>query len=78
MRRWLMVGALCALASFSAHAEEDEVRKDLFAVITLQGQPCGAVESYERRGENDYLVRCRTGDRYRVYVRDGRAVVERQ
>ena len=55
------------------------VPEDLFAVITLQGKPCGKVKSHERLGENDYLVSCETGDRYRVYVNaEQRVVVERR
>jgi hypothetical protein len=55
------------------------VPEDLFAVITLQGKPCGKVKSHERLGENDYLVTCETGDRYRVYVNeDQRVVVEKR
>jgi hypothetical protein len=49
--------------------------EDLFAVITLRGQPCGKVVSWKRRGENDYEVTCRTGDRYRVYVDASQRVV---
>lgn len=51
------------------------VPKDLFAVITLRGKPCGAVKSYERRGDADYLVECTDGHRYRVYVTDEERVV---
>lgn len=62
------VAALAVLLVFGCTSEDDLVKKDLFSVITLQGQPCGMVLSYERSGENDYQVNCQTGDRYRVYV----------
>jgi len=53
------------------------VPEDLFAVITLRGKPCGAVERYERVGESDYRVDCSDGHRYRVRVTaGGRVVVE--
>ncbi|MEE8054590.1 MAG: hypothetical protein V3T38_00885 [Gammaproteobacteria bacterium] len=62
------VAALAVLLVFGCTSEDDLVKKDLFSVITLQGQPCGMVLSYERSGEKDYKVNCQTGDRYRVYV----------
>jgi hypothetical protein len=35
------------------------------------------VKSYEKRAENDYLVTCESGHRYRVHVtEDQRVVVE--
>jgi hypothetical protein len=66
----------------AAVAEEEpqqgvSVPRDLFAVITLRGKPCGQVKSYEKRAENDYLVTCESGHRYRVHVtEDQRVVVE--
>ncbi len=50
---------------------------DLTAVIALQGKPCGQVVSVAQRGENDYVATCQDGNRYHVYVRDGRVVVEK-
>ena len=65
------------LASAQKKDREVGVPEDLFAVITLQGKPCGKVKSHERLRENDYLVTCETGHRYRVYVnQDQRVVVE--
>ena len=56
---------------------ELERPRDLFAVIALRGKPCGEVKSYEKRAENDYLVTCESGHRYRVHVtEDQRVVVE--
>jgi hypothetical protein len=64
-------------ARAQADAEPVSVPQDLFAVITLRGKPCGKVTSYQKTGENDYLVTCETGHRYRVYVSaDQRVVVE--
>jgi mRNA-degrading endonuclease RelE of RelBE toxin-antitoxin system len=68
---WLILGLVLAQAP--------DVAKDLTAVIALQGQPCDTVVSYEKRGENDYVARCRSGDVYRVYVNEqGRVVVVKQ
>ena len=80
MRRWIALVCLLAAASVEGVFAEEErtpsVPEDLFAVITLQGKPCGAVVEHRRLGDNDYEVSCRSGDRYHVYVRDGRVVVE--
>jgi len=75
----LLIAAL--LLAPGAGAEEGNgtvaVPRDLFAVITLRGKPCGEVKSYEKRAENDYLVTCESGHRYRVHVtEDQRVVVE--
>lgn len=59
-------------------ADDPKQRQDLTAVIALQGKPCGEVVSYVVRGENDFLATCKDGNRYRVYVKEGRVVVERQ
>ena len=62
-----------------AQDSPDKIKRDLFAVIALQGQSCVKVMDFERRGENDYIAICQTGDRYRVYVGgDGRVVVQKQ
>ena len=75
----LLALALGLLAAGAAAQEQDgvSVPDDLFAVITLQGRPCGRVTAHERLGENDYRVTCESGHRYRVYVNEkGRVVVE--
>jgi len=60
-------------------ADDAAQRKDLSAVIALQGKPCGEVVSYTVRGENDFIASCKDGNRYRVYVNpQGRVVVEKQ
>jgi hypothetical protein len=60
-----------------AAADEDKVRKDLAAVIALQGKPCGGVTRFERLAENDYLVQCRDGNSYRIRVgANGRVLIE--
>ena len=70
----LSMGA--ALAVFAA--TDPKQREDLTAVIALQGKPCGEVVSYTVQGDNDFLATCKDGNRYRVYVKDGRVVVEKK
>jgi hypothetical protein len=69
----------CLGASLSAAAADDpKQREDLTAVIALQGKPCGEVVSYVAKGDNEYVATCKDGNRYRVHVKDGRVVVEKQ
>ncbi len=69
---------LVACASLVAIAADDpKQRQDLTAVIALQGKPCGEVVSYVAKGDNDFVATCKDGNRYRVYVKDGRVVVEK-
>lgn len=75
------LGGMLSISAISASLAADDVTiaKDLTAVIALQGLPCGQVISVERRGDNDYVVACRDGNRYRVFVNpQGRVVVQRQ
>lgn len=76
--RSLAIAILLLVAAAGASAQSPvSVPEDLFAVISLQGKPCGKVVSHEKRGENDYWVRCESGHRYRVYVNEqNRVVVE--
>jgi hypothetical protein len=78
LRIGLLAAALLLLPAWAGAQPEAEgvgVPEDLFAVITLRGKPCGKVESYERRGESDYLVVCQSGHRYRVYVDERQRVI---
>lgn len=60
-------------------ADDAATRKDLFAVIALQGLPCGEVVSVTSRGENDHIATCKDGNRYRVFLNaEGRVVVQKQ
>ena len=70
---------VCACAALAAIAADDpKQRQDLAAVIALQGKPCGEVVSYVVQGDNDFVATCKDGNRYRVYVKDGRVVVEKK
>ncbi len=70
-----LVAALFVATAFAA--DDPKQKQDLTAVIALQGKPCGEVVSYEVRGDNDFIATCKDGNRYRVYVKDGRVVVEK-
>jgi hypothetical protein len=60
-----------------ADAQNISDAQDLTAVIALNGKPCGKVVNAAKRGEDDYVATCEDGNRYRVYVKDGRVVVEK-
>ena len=73
----LVVAAFLAVPSF---ADDDEaLKKDLTAVIALQGLPCGQVVAVKVLAENDYAASCKDKNKYRVYLNAaGRVVVEKQ
>jgi hypothetical protein len=76
LARSLVVVALFAVPSF---ADDEELKKDLTAVIALHGLPCGQVVAVTVQAENDFLASCKDGNRYRVYLNPaGRVVVEAQ
>ena len=73
----LLVTAL--FASPSLAADDEALKKDLTAVIALQGLPCGEVVSVVTLAENDYVASCKDANKYRVYLNaDGRVVVEKR
>jgi hypothetical protein len=48
-------------------------------VIALLGLPCGQVVSAAKKGDNDHVVTCQDGNRYRVFLNaEGRVVAEKQ
>ena len=61
---WAILTVACAATPLLA-ADDPATRKDLFTVITLQGLPCGEVISVATRGDNDHIVSCKDGNRYR-------------
>jgi hypothetical protein len=73
----LLVAAFLAVPS---RAEDEEaLKKDLTAVIALQGLPCGQVVAVKVQAESDYAASCKDGNKYRVYMNAaGRVVVEKQ
>ena len=66
-----------SLGTSLASAQAVSDAEDLTAVIALNGKPCGKVVSATKRGEDDYVATCEDGNRYRVYVKDGRVIVEK-
>jgi hypothetical protein len=73
----LFLVALFAIPSFAV--EDEALKKDLTAVIALQGFPCGEVVSVKTQAENDYAVSCKDQNKYRVYLNAaGRVVVEKR
>ncbi len=63
----------------AAQQDNEALKKDLTAVIALQGQPCGEVVSATVIKEKDYAATCKDGNKYHVYENDkGRVVVEKQ
>jgi hypothetical protein len=71
------VFALLAAPSFAA--DDDALKKDLTAVIALQGLPCGEVVAVIVQAENDYAVTCKDANKYRVYLNDaGRVVIDKR
>ena len=73
----LFVAAFFAVPSFAA--DDEALKKDLTAVIALQGLPCGEVVSVMTLAENDYAASCKDANKYRVYLNaDGRVVVEKR
>jgi hypothetical protein len=84
MRKWTMALVLgIAWGTFSPGssraAEDVALLKDMTAVIALLGLPCGQVVGVVTRGENDHVVTCKDGNRYRVHVNAaGRVVAEKQ
>lgn len=71
-----LVAAL--LIAGAALAQDISDAADLTAVIALNGKPCGKVTSSVKRGDNDFIATCEDGNRYHVYVKDGRVVVEKE
>ena len=77
LTRSLVVLALFAVPSSAQ--DEEALKKDLTAVIALQGLPCGQVVGVEELAESDYAVACKDGNMYRVYLNAaGRVVVEKR
>jgi hypothetical protein len=73
------LAAVGALAASAAAADDATVKKDLTAVIALQGLPCGQVTEVRTLGDNDYIASCQDGNRYHVFVNaQGRVVAQKQ
>jgi hypothetical protein len=73
----LVVAGTLAYSGISLAQPQVSDAADLTAVIALQGKPCGQVVNVTQNGENDFVATCQDGNRYHVYVRDGRVVVDK-
>jgi len=72
----LFMAALFAVPSFAV--DDEALKKDLTAVIALQGLPCGQVVEVKTQAENDYAVSCMDKNKYHVYLNaKGRVIVEK-
>ena len=70
---------LALFAAPSSAADDEALKKDLTAVIALQGLPCGEVVTVIVQAESDFAVTCKDANKYRVYLNDaGRVVVDKQ
>lgn len=83
MNKCIAVAAVLAVLAFqfapaAIAADDAALRKDLMAVIALQGLACGEVVSVVVKGDNDYVASCKDGNRYRVFLKEGRVVVQKQ
>ena len=80
MTSWALTVSMTALfAAPSLAADDATTRKDLMAVIALQGMPCGEVVSVKTQSDNDHIATCKDGNRYHVFLNSaGRVVVEKQ
>ena len=79
MARACAILTAALFAGPSVAADEEALKKDLTAVIALQGQPCGKVVGVKSQSDNDHIATCQDGNRYRVFVNpEGRVVVQKQ
>jgi hypothetical protein len=81
--RILVFAQALVLAAFvaapSLAADDEALKKDLAAVIALQGLPCGEVVEVTELAKDDYAVSCKDKNKYRVYMNaEGRVVVEKR
>jgi hypothetical protein len=74
----LLFVLLCVAVPLFA-ADDEALKKDLTAVIALQGLPCGEVVAVTVQAESDFAVSCKDANKYRVYLNaEGRVVVDKQ
>ena len=77
MAHALVVAAFFTVPLFAV--DEEALKKDLTAVIALQGLPCGQVVAVTELAKDDYAATCKDGNKYRVYMNaEGRVVVEKR
>lgn len=75
----LMTVVMVFLTGPSWAAGDPALLKDMTSVMALLGHPCGQVVSAVKKGENDHIVTCKDGNRYRVFLNaEGRVVATKQ
>jgi hypothetical protein len=75
----LRAAAGMTLAIPAVGANSVSIGDDLKATVVLHGFPCDEVTSKKRNGDSDYLVGCKDGNRYHVFIDSrGRVAVEKQ
>jgi hypothetical protein len=82
-KRTLVLAQALFLAAFFAvplrAADDEALKKDLRAVIALQGLPCDEVAEVTELAKDDYAVSCKDKNKYRVYMNaEGRVIVEKR
>lgn len=80
VKSWTLMVAAMMLGTGSTWAAEDAaLLKDMTSVIALMGLPCGQAVSAVKKGDNDHVVTCKDGNRYRVFLNaEGRVVAQKQ
>lgn len=80
VKGWVLIVVMTAFSAGPLLAEDEpSLLKDMTAVIALLGLPCGQVVSATQQADNDHIVSCQDGNRYRVFVNDeGRVVAQKQ
>ena len=59
-------------------AQETPVGKDLREAILLHGMHCDTAVNTQRKSNSDYLVACKDGNHYHVFINGkGRVIVEK-
>jgi hypothetical protein len=79
MKAWTLTLAMAAIPGTSLAAEDVPLLKDMTSVIALLGLPCGQVVGVVTKADNDHVVTCKDGNRYRVVLNaEGRVVAQKQ
>ena len=79
-KAWTLILAMLVFSIGPTQAAEDAaLLKDMTSVIALLGLPCGKAVSATKQGDNDHIVSCQDGNRYRVFLNaEGRVVAEKK
>jgi len=76
----LIALVMTAFLAAAVHADtraapsDQELRLDLFRVISLEGLACGGIKDFKRENESDYRVHCENGEDYLVDVKDQKEI----